>query len=994
MNDNEKATGTLAYLDTAKVYPSPFNEERRKHYLPEELASLGANMKRVGQIEPAVVRPHPNGVPGDYQLVVGERRWMGAGLEGLQLKVIIEELDDRQVCDKQLAENLHRANPSAVEEACIFADMLASKDSQGQLIYSSMDALYPITGRSKTVIESRMKLLNCPDFLLTAIQKKEIKAKAGEKIGRLHPSVREEAARRALHPKFGGGVMTVVEIEQMIKNDYQITLNNPEFDTEATDVLKPEEMTVYGFKACNEPAPDDGSCARCRHRTGNDPELKGLLADHSGGQGAAKSGISPDICTYTLCYRAKVAETLRRLAVANEASGARTMPAPKVKALLKSWNVDLGVYKLDGQKYVCMDHEPGFEHTGHFGGDGLPTWAELLTGVDKSLLLLKDSKRRETRAYLESDVAMALAEKKLREDGKKSIFKTTLKPAATVVDEEVPTEVATPASISVSAAIPDSGKSTLAAASESFLADELGSEIEEKKRFAILEALFDRLRKDQWPKDALVTFAAHQLYHAADEVGQCFARLLGLPECTPRKEVLHHLSENLTHAEAVGVLLGFLAVKSTFTFSNAVQVSPFTEELCEALEINLASIYRKVEETSGIEADSGAQKSVFAYKRGRAIDDGVEFDCDLCGKAHCVFERAEIERIDELPAGEYRCLECGWLEERQQYSKPTGDVSEFSEEAEEGGFATTFGIINDKRRAEGLPEFASQEEAREAYQKGMEQLFSDEPEETSTPVPALDCTAWPKELHLMLTAPLKITEPNANAVFAGAQAFALQLPRKAFAKITLATDGAHFYSGYHIGIGGELVGSGSSSSGAKIECNFLHRVDAVMDWLGAVRSYFAEGYGHYPEVDKIKRVALKTLDELIAKIPEPWRHEIDVSAPVPAKKPRAIKITSKAAAGGGATVVEDSAGILAPKPKSKKKAAAKNMLPGFGAGMFGKGPKSITAGKLDPKALKYAGLKPAKELTAREKISAKVSKDIAKRQAKKTAKKKQGSNKG
>lgn len=95
-------------LDRIQANPA----QPRKTFDEGELRTLAANLKLLGQLQPAVVRP-VDGEPGRYLLVMGERRWRAAQLAGLPtLQCILRQEDARLVPAKQWAENHFRSDLS------------------------------------------------------------------------------------------------------------------------------------------------------------------------------------------------------------------------------------------------------------------------------------------------------------------------------------------------------------------------------------------------------------------------------------------------------------------------------------------------------------------------------------------------------------------------------------------------------------------------------------------------------------------------------------------------------------------------------------------------------------------------------------------------------------------------------------------------------------------------------------------------------------------
>jgi ParB family transcriptional regulator, chromosome partitioning protein len=80
-------------LPVSLMQAGSFQPRKSIHRRP--LEELAASIKANGMIQPIVVRPLPEGSPGDarYEIVAGERRWQAAKLAGLtDIPVIVRQL--------------------------------------------------------------------------------------------------------------------------------------------------------------------------------------------------------------------------------------------------------------------------------------------------------------------------------------------------------------------------------------------------------------------------------------------------------------------------------------------------------------------------------------------------------------------------------------------------------------------------------------------------------------------------------------------------------------------------------------------------------------------------------------------------------------------------------------------------------------------------------------------------------------------------------------
>src|SRR5260221_14711690 len=96
----------------------------RSHFDESAMAELAANIKQHGVLQPALLRPHPNGESGTYELVVGSRRFRASKLARREtIPATIRELTDTQVVELQLVENLLREDVHELDEASGYASL-------------------------------------------------------------------------------------------------------------------------------------------------------------------------------------------------------------------------------------------------------------------------------------------------------------------------------------------------------------------------------------------------------------------------------------------------------------------------------------------------------------------------------------------------------------------------------------------------------------------------------------------------------------------------------------------------------------------------------------------------------------------------------------------------------------------------------------------------------------------------------------------------------
>ena len=150
---------SLTELQLESLHPSPFNP-RTDFGDIDELAETMAN--GVGVIQPITVRPLP-GVEGEYEIVVGERRFQAAQKAGLKtIPVSIRQLSDDEVMRMQVVENLQRRDLSPAEEGKLFKVL---RDDFG---LSGADIARMI-GRSGQYVTTRIQILDLPEEIRTTV---------------------------------------------------------------------------------------------------------------------------------------------------------------------------------------------------------------------------------------------------------------------------------------------------------------------------------------------------------------------------------------------------------------------------------------------------------------------------------------------------------------------------------------------------------------------------------------------------------------------------------------------------------------------------------------------------------------------------------------------------------------------------------------------------------------------------------------------------------
>jgi ParB family transcriptional regulator, chromosome partitioning protein len=136
-------------LSVDAIRPNP--KQPRQVFDEETLEELRSSIEAVGMLQPVVVR---EAEPGQYELVMGERRWRAAVLAGLeQIPALVRDTGDDAMLRDALMENLHRQQLNPLEEAAAYQQLLAE-------FGATHEELARKISRSRSQVTNTIRLLN------------------------------------------------------------------------------------------------------------------------------------------------------------------------------------------------------------------------------------------------------------------------------------------------------------------------------------------------------------------------------------------------------------------------------------------------------------------------------------------------------------------------------------------------------------------------------------------------------------------------------------------------------------------------------------------------------------------------------------------------------------------------------------------------------------------------------------------------------------------
>lgn len=317
----QPAAITLIAID--QLHESPFNP--RRTFIEEGLEELATDIRQLGVHSPLLVRPRvpalfvgtddPNAQCG-FELVFGHRRLRASRLAGLtELPCMVRALSDEQVKRMQISENLERENVHPFEEAEGFHALMRDHGV-------SAEDLVAQTGKSRTYIYSRLKLLQAIPSVRQACLQGQFDAEAALLIARVrHPKLQERALK-AIEKKYwsleDGGKRSYRQIKELLASLFTLDLKRAIFDTEDATLV-----------------PSAGVCSTCDKLSGNAPEYTDLTQRREVYPGHFEGG-KDNLCTDHTCWETKHKAHLVREAERLRDAGKVVVDGNKAKAALSA----------------------------------------------------------------------------------------------------------------------------------------------------------------------------------------------------------------------------------------------------------------------------------------------------------------------------------------------------------------------------------------------------------------------------------------------------------------------------------------------------------------------------------------------------------------------------------------------------------------------------------------------------------------------------------
>lgn len=193
---------SVVKIPVDKVRPN--RHQPRTRFTPDSLAELSESIKVHGLAQPLLVTA--SAVPGDYELVAGERRLRAARMAGLvDVPCVVRQLTDRERHELSLIENIQREDLNPLEEA---ESMRKLMDEVGL----TQEELARRLGKSRSALANRLRLLELPQMLRNALMEGLItEGHARALLGLSDRVQQEELGKRVVQEK-----LTVRDVEKLV----------------------------------------------------------------------------------------------------------------------------------------------------------------------------------------------------------------------------------------------------------------------------------------------------------------------------------------------------------------------------------------------------------------------------------------------------------------------------------------------------------------------------------------------------------------------------------------------------------------------------------------------------------------------------------------------------------------------------------------------------------------------------------------------------------
>lgn len=181
----------LQVVKVADIVPSTTNALHRESWELEDkaLQELADSISKKGVLQPVLLRP--NGSPGKFYLVCGERRLKASQLAGLdEIPAFIRDLSEEEAFDAQITENLQRKDVHPMKEAQSYKALIDLNPDK-----NSLQELALRFGKSPEYIAQRLSFNNLIDEMKQEFLEGKIMIGHAIAFARLQPKDQQECLK-------------------------------------------------------------------------------------------------------------------------------------------------------------------------------------------------------------------------------------------------------------------------------------------------------------------------------------------------------------------------------------------------------------------------------------------------------------------------------------------------------------------------------------------------------------------------------------------------------------------------------------------------------------------------------------------------------------------------------------------------------------------------------------------------------------------------------
>lgn len=196
----------IEFLHAGKYQP-------RRKFDEAELEALIKSIQEKGILQPILVRNHPD-IPGQFEIIAGERRWRAAQLAQVhELPIIVKDLSDRDCLEISLIENIQRADLTPIEEAEGYQRLIDEFDHTQEDISKAM-------GKSRSHVANMLRLLALPPSVREYVQEGQLSM--GHARALINSDDPASIARQIIRKS-----LSVRQVERLVKNVQNDKLPEP-----------------------------------------------------------------------------------------------------------------------------------------------------------------------------------------------------------------------------------------------------------------------------------------------------------------------------------------------------------------------------------------------------------------------------------------------------------------------------------------------------------------------------------------------------------------------------------------------------------------------------------------------------------------------------------------------------------------------------------------------------------------------------------------------